>query len=336
MMLNRSKLLQMLAYLGMAVVLLFVLLMPLDYFVFLPGKALELREMVSVPDQDENDTGSFMMTVVLSQQANIPLYIRGMLDPNIDLYPAEQVRPSHISNEEYQQQMLDMMNESQLGAAAVALRESGYEVVQTGEGVLIITVSEESYAQGVLEPGDVLTALNGEPIHIREELTEAMIEMKPGDVVDLLVEREGEPFACSIELTPKTDDPLMGGIGIGCNTYRWSVQLPVEVNVHSQDIGGSSAGLMMSLEIMNQLDPEDITGGYRIAGTGTINFEGQVGPIGGVRQKVMGAIESEADFFFAPKENAEAARQQAGHKLTVVEVESIKDALAFLRSLNEQ
>ena len=124
-----------------------------------------------------------------------------------------------------------------------------------------------------------------------------------------------------------------GMIGVLLSTAPTEIEFPVRVVIDSQNIGGPSAGLMFTLEIINQLTPSDITNGHRIAGTGTIDQEGMVGPIGGVRQKVFAAIAAGADYVFVPGDNYPTAIEAAADDITVVKVENIDDALAFLDSL---
>ncbi|MCL2498353.1 MAG: hypothetical protein FWF06_07060, partial [Symbiobacteriaceae bacterium] len=124
-----------------------------------------------------------------------------------------------------------------------------------------------------------------------------------------------------------------GAIGINVSTYMWDLIIPVEVEVDAANIGGSSAGLMLTLEIMDQIDARDLTHGKLIAGSGTIDIEGRVGAIGGVRQKVMGAIASGADYFLIASSNYADAVAAAGNKIVVVEIANLLDALNFLEEL---
>ena len=111
------------------------------------------------------------------------------------------------------------------------------------------------------------------------------------------------------------------------------MNFPVDVEIDSRNIGGPSAGLMFTLEIIDELTPEDITHGHRIAGTGTINADGEVGAIGGMRQKTFGAIDAGAEYLLVPSANYLEATEAAGDKIKVVEVGNIQDAMTFLNSL---
>jgi len=319
-------------YAVISAVLAVCLTVPIDYVIYMPGKAYALREMIEVPDGISNE-GSFLMTVVLSQQANIPLYIRGVLTPGIDIYPLEQVRPASLSEEEYQVRMLQSMLSSQEVAAGLALRHCGYTVREVGEGVRILSFIEGNKSQELLKAGDVIIACDEQDVMLNSELSAILREKVPGDTVTLVIIRDEEELSFLIELVSRTDNPEIGAIGISVTNVNWHLDLPMEINVLSEDIGGSSAGLMMTLEIINQLTEEDLTAGKRIAGSGTIDINGNVGAIGGVRQKVLGAINNGADYFLTPKANYQDALGAAGNQIEVVEVSSLADALLFLEGI---
>jgi PDZ domain-containing protein len=129
------------------------------------------------------------------------------------------------------------------------------------------------------------------------------------------------------------DDPERGMVGIMLEDAPVEVLFPVDVEIDSQNIGGPSAGMMFTLEIIDALTDEDLTHGRRIAGTGTINEDGEVGPIGGMKQKTFGAIDAGADYLLVPAANYEEAADAAGDDIVVVRIETIEDALTFLESL---
>ena len=306
---------------------------PLDYYIQMPGDAMDAREVVTVPSADEDDEGIFMLTVVLGRQANIPSYLWALMQPDHAIYPLEAVIPAQMSDAEYHEVMLRSMAQSQEIAMALALRQYGYLVEERGEGVYIVEVADTCTAKDSIFPGDIIVQIDDVELHFMPELSEALRYRLPGEVVSLVLERGEERLPLSVELSPKESDPAAGAIGVSCLTYNWSMEFPLEIDIHTKDIGGSSAGLMMTLEMMNQLDPEDITAGYRIAGTGTVDLQGNVGEIGGVQQKVIGAIRTKAEYFLVPKENYKDASVVAGDVITLVEVANVADALAFLATL---
>ena len=306
--------------------------MPLDYVVFMPGRAYSLAEMVEVPDAYDNE-GTFMMTVVMSRQANIPTLLWSLISPEVDIIPRRQVMPVDVTQTEHHQMMLRTMLSSQMVASGLAMRYSGYEVQELGEGVLVLSFAEYTYSDRYLEVGDVIVWANGEAISLQPSLTLALAETSPGDIVEFRVLREGEYYDFSFELVPRLDDPEVGAIGIMATTYGWNLELPFDIEVDTQNIGGTSAGLMMTLEIMNQLSEDDLTRGRIIAGSGSINFLGSVGNVAGVRQKVAGAIANNAEFFLIPSGNADEARAAARGSIVIIVVDTLDEALEFLRGI---
>jgi PDZ domain-containing protein len=141
------------------------------------------------------------------------------------------------------------------------------------------------------------------------------------------------PFLATDEDGNLIDDPNRGMVGVLLTDASTETVFPVDITIDSQNIGGPSAGLMFALEIMNQLTEEDLTKGRAIAGTGTIARDGTVGAIGGIKQKVYGAIDAGAEFVLVPSSNYPDAILAAGDDITVIEVATIDDALAFLATL---
>ena len=129
------------------------------------------------------------------------------------------------------------------------------------------------------------------------------------------------------------DDPDRGMAGVMLKDAEVDIVFPVDVQIDSQNIGGPSAGLMFALEIINVLSDEDITHGRRIAGTGTIDSDGVVGAIGGIKQKTYGAIDAGAEYLLVPSNNYADAVEAAGDDIEVVEVATLQDAMTFLASL---
>jgi PDZ domain-containing protein len=223
----------------------------------------------------------------------------------------------------------------------VALTELGYDVTLIGTGAEVIDTVPSSAADGVLRGGDVIIELDGVPVEFRSDVLDMLEGREVGDEVALVIERpieaseedEVEDIELVLVLGPHTDDPDRPMIGILLDNHEPIIEFPVEVEIDSQNIGGPSAGLMFTLQIMNQLTEDDITAGLRIAGTGTINRDGTVGPIGGVQQKVYGAIEAGADVVFVPADNYDAAISAAGDNIDVVRVETIDDPVEYLDAL---
>ena len=323
---------------GIAIAIAWPIKVP--YYTLSPGPLFDTSDFVYVVgDEAENEIDGelFFLTVSLSE-ANLFEYVAGQLNPKVEIAPRQNVRPAGVSQEDLRREALARMEQSKTDATFVALTELGYEPTYTGTGALVIETVPGSAADGVLVSEDVIVAIDGTDVAFRSDVTDRLAEMEIGDRITLTVERVGdgsddvEVVEVDIVLGVHTDDPNRAMVGVLLDNNAPIIEFPVDIETDTQNIGGPSAGLMFTLEIMNQLTEEDLTGGRRIAGTGTIAHDGTVGGIGGVEQKVYGAIDAGASVVLVPASNFDAASKAAGGKIVVVSVETIDDALEYLNN----
>lgn len=321
---------------GIAVAIAWPIKVP--YYTLSPGPLYDTSDFVFVVGeeaQNETDGELFFLTVSLSE-ANLFEYVAGELNPKVEVAPRENFRPPGVSPEDLRRENLARMEQSKTDATFVALTKLGYEPTYTGTGALVIETVPDSAAEGVLLTDDVIVAINGTPVAFRNEVVDRLAGMDVGDEVTLTIERvvdgsdDVDVLDVDIVLGVHTDDPSRPMVGVLLDNNAPIIDFPVDVETDTQNIGGPSAGLMFTLEIMNQLTEEDLTDGRRIAGTGTIARDGTVGGIGGVQQKVYGAIDAGAVVVLVPASNYEDALEAAGDKIVVVRVETIDDALEYL------
>jgi Lon-like protease len=196
-------------------------------------------------------------------------------------------------------------------------------------------------ASQYLRAGDRIVEVDGKKLQSAEQFIEYVGQKTKGESVKITFERKGKKKTVQLALQPFPEHPKRVGIGISLVTDSEIVTDP-PVEIKSEEIGGPSAGLMFSLEIYNQLIEEDITKGYTIAGTGTINEKGEIGPIGGISQKIIAADKAGADIFFAPNEKGakdsnyrEALKtaKDIGTKMKIVPVDTFDEALRYLQTL---
>lgn len=298
-----------------------------------PGVALAVEPMVRVPAEYRHSyTGSFILTTVIPQTPiTAGEWVYGKLSPVVKIVPPERIVPPDTTPQELAQQGNRMLEESEAIATVVALRLAGYDAQITGEAAEVRSILPESPAHNVLQPGDRIIGLNGEPIKTANELASQIRAQDPEATVDLLVERAGQRIELTLPLMQPSNPDEPPRLGIVVETVGFDVDLPFSVAIEPQKIaGGPSAGLMFTLTVYNLITPEDLTGGRKIAGTGTINPEGKIGPIGGVEQKVASAERAGAEYFLAPAENYEDARRVA-RRIRVVEITTAQEAIDFLR-----
>jgi PDZ domain-containing protein len=183
-------------------------------------------------------------------------------------------------------------------------------------------------SDGILRPGDVFTSVDGQPVTSVSKLLE-LIRAKPvGTALTVGYLRDGQ--AATARITTRTDNGGPPRIGVEPDQKQ---PHPFDLTFNLGEIGGPSAGLMFSLGIIDKLKPEDLTGGKIIAGTGTIDDEGRVGPIGGIAQKLVGAKSAGAQVFLVPADNCAEAVANAQPHLPLLKVATLDDALGALESL---
>jgi PDZ domain-containing protein len=202
----------------------------------------------------------------------------------------------------------------------------------TGQGALVVGTLEGLPAEGVLQPGDVVVAADGQPVETATQLVEAIQRRQVGQEVQLTIVRAEQRQEVRLETASSPSEPGRPIVGASVSTRGFDVRLPFPVEFDTTNIGGPSAGLMFSLGVLDGVTEGLLTRGYFVAGTGTIAADGSVGPISGAAQKVIAAQRDGADLFLVPRENLEEARRTAG-SLRLVAVDSFDQALRTLCSL---
>ena len=241
---------------------------------------------------------------------------------------------------------LEQMRTSEQVAQFIALQTLGYDVELVLGDVLIqdmvclvptddgLDCIEWSPSDEVLDPGDRILEVDGEPIDGVEDLGRILQGLEPGDVVPMLIERPGDgELEVDVELTASPEEPDRTIVGFyPFDTRR--VELPFELDIDTGTIGGPSAGLAFTLTLIDELSPGELTGGGRVAVTGTIELDGSVGAIGGLRQKASAVAQTGVELFIVPAsqsdEDIAAARESGGDGLTIVPVATLDEALAVL------
>ncbi|MFI6426270.1 PDZ domain-containing protein [Promicromonospora sp. NPDC050880] len=243
--------------------------------------------------------------------------IQGWLDPRRSVLPVEAIFPEATTKEEQREVSQAEMVSSQESATAAALTELGYDV----PAVLDVAGTEEgSGAAGKLQEGDVITRFQGEPVGTYADLITGLAETEAGSTVTLGV-RRGERTMDVDVTTSGNGQRAVLGVYIDPR-----YDFPVDVSIQIEDIGGPSAGTMFALGIIDRLTAEDEANGHIIAGTGTMSPEGTVGPIGGIEQKLYGAVRDRADWFLAPADNCDQVVGNVPDGLHVVKVSTLAEA----------
>jgi len=205
-------------------------------------------------------------------------------------------------------------------------------VVAAPRGALVIGVASDVPAAAKIDAGDVIVAVDGVPIRTPANLRREIGRRKPGDDVRLTVRRERKALDVTVRTVPSPTDPSRPIVGITVDQEA-DIELPFDVDIDLGRVGGPSAGLPFALEIARKLG-RDVTHGCKIAATGELALDGTVLPIGGIKQKTIGARRADVDFFLVPAgRNADGARENADG-LTVIPVESFQQALRTLTTFD--
>lgn len=315
----------------------------LPYYVSKPGMAKELEPIVEV-EGGNDEKGSFMLTTIRMGKANIYSYAIAKLSKYQELFPVDAIRSENESDEEYAVRQLHMMDGSKLNAIEVACKKAGLPIDYRFKGVYVLHVVPDMPAEGKLMPGDRVSKIDGKDFQSMNEFIQYVSGKKAGEKVEITYKRNGKENTVPIAVTSFKDDPKKVGVGIGLVDDK-ELSVSPTVTINSEEIGGPSAGLMFTLEIYNQLVNEDLTKGYKIAGTGTIVADGTVGRIGGIEQKVVAADKAGAEIFLAPNENGtensnyELALKTAkdiNSSITIVPIDTFEEAVLYLEKLKEK
>lgn len=253
----------------------------------------------------------------------------GWWDPDVVVVPTSLLYPPDTTGDEAEQAGQDAFADSQEKARIAALEEVG-EPVETRAWV--VEVLPGSPAEGVLEHGDVVLAVDGTQVSGPDELAEAVRAKGPGVPVRLDIRRGEAQRVVEVTTIANPDDPTKGYLGLSLGVIADS---PIDVAFNLDDVGGPSAGLVFALGIVDKLTPGQLLDGRTVAGTGTMDYDGTVGAIGGIDQKMAAARSNGATLFLAPRDNCPEAAEKAPDGLTVAAVDSLSQAVDVLEGTIE-
>jgi PDZ domain-containing protein len=306
-----------------------------DEFVLLPDRPHAADAVVSVKGEDPRPTsdgpGIYYLDVLV-HRATLGETWLAPLESNAERIPARFVIPPAGSQRDLKRiDKLDVQSSKRL-AALVALRALGRKVTVTGGGVRVDQVDPASPAHAAgLAAGMVVTGVDGAKIGSLTALRKALAARSPGDEVSLGVLDGSTRRTIDTRLTKSASAPRRALLGIAGEDVAPNVKLPIAVKIDTGNLGGPSAGLAFSLEIYDSLTGRKLSRGRRIAVTGTIDQNGKVGLVGGIKGKTIGARQAGFDLMLVPMSEAGTARSHAGGHLRVIGVRTFGDALRELR-----
>jgi PDZ domain-containing protein len=326
-----------------------------NYYAITPGDAAPVAPFITVPpDLDHGLTGKVLLTDVYVTPLTAQSYlVQRFFASDSQIEPSAALLDPLTPADQFTDQGYLDMNQAQSFATAAALTHLGYTVSSRNAGTLVYGTAPGSPAASTLKVGQVITAVNGKATLNSCALSDALHGVTPGTSVTMSVEQStisptgtvapGPIVTRSVTLAK----PPPGLMEIGCSAKptrptaylglssetQQAWKFPVKVEVHTADIGGPSAGLSMTLGIIDKLSGGDLTGHRIVAATGTIDPSGRVGDVGGVPQKTIAVERAGATVFFVPPQELKAARSKATPQLHVYAVSSLDQALRILQRL---
>jgi len=297
-------------------------------YILLPDVAHPVAPLVQVHGARPARSGVLYFVDVLERRASTLETLFPSFRAHSTLVPADAIVPPCASEAQAEAAAIQEMSFSQRVAAAVALRKLGYHVVVKPTGVVVSQLISGTHAPCNLQPMDVVVAVDGTPTPTPTALHDALGRVRPGAVVKLRVLRGGRTITVPVETVPEDGRALVGFVP----DQSARIKLPIKVAIDTSGIGGPSAGLAFTLEVMQKLG-RDVLHGHKVAATGEMELNGQVAPIGGIKQKTYGVRQAGADVFLVPAgQNARDARRYAG-PVRIIPVHNIGQALHALATL---
>jgi PDZ domain-containing protein len=297
----------------------------LPYYAEGPGPARDVLPLISFDGRDRHDTGgSLVYTTVRLQRMTLLGLVGAWLDPVRYVIPEDEVYPPGVDKEQEEVRSISQMDQSKIDATYVVLRRLETYPRDHGEGALVESTAPTCPADGELFPGDVILRIGDTEIRSRTTASRAIDAAGEGEPLEFVVDVDGTREEASFTREPcgPEDELLVGVVLLDA--------FPFDVSMASGEVGGPSAGLMWALGLYELLDPGDLTAGRTIAGTGTIDLAGRVGPIGSIREKVIGAERAGADVFLVPVDNMPELEGVETGDMELLPVRTFDDALETL------
>jgi PDZ domain-containing protein len=304
------------------------------------------RQVVDIggakPGELDETTGQLnMTTVAVRHNLSLAQMMGRWLGSDDTVVPIEQVFPSNVSQEETARQNAAAFANSESNATIAAMSYLKHPLE-----TMVYSVADDAPADGTVKQDDVVTSVDGKDVTLPGDVADAVAGYKPGDEVTLGLRRGTREVTEKVTLGTMPDELKKADSGDSTGSKNGNggylgvtmVAQPaggLRVSYNLNDIGGPSAGLMFSLAVVDKLSPGELTGGKFIAGTGTIDSDGTVGPIGGVTHKIAAAAHAGAEVFLVPSGNcAEAAGKDYDSDITLLKVDSLEGAVTALKDYN--
>lgn len=258
-------------------------------------------------------------------EITLPEVFFSWFNPVEDVVPTSVFYPEGTTRQDAQQQNAIQFDNSQAAAAAAAMKSLGYKVTET---VIVARVVPDSPAVGVLEVGDQLISVSGTKVESPQQAVKLIQSQKPDKAVAIEIKRDSKVQIVKPKLTASERDSSRGFLGVQPSDHY---EGPIDVKFGVEGVGGPSAGMMFSLAILDKLTSEQLNAGKVVSGTGTMNSDGEVGPVGGVKQKLAAAAANGSELFLVAKGNCDDVIENPPEAMPVAPVETLDQALEVLK-----
>lgn len=300
---------------------------PLPYYIYVGGGTIDLDKRIEL---DSNEKGSYNLSYVKQLNATIPTYLLSFV---FDSWEVEKVSNVSISDDENKSEIFKReklyLEEANNHAIINAYKLAGRDINIKSNSYKVIYINKDSDTN--VKVGDTLLTVNGISVNNNSEYKEYLNSLNEGDDLKVKVKRNNKEIDCYAKLKTIDGEKIIGLYLV--NLYDYDVNPSISLKFKNNE-SGPSGGFMLSLAIYDRLDKDDLTKGRKIVGTGTIDANGNVGEIGGVKYKLMGAVKDKADIFFVPIENYDESiktKNKYNYDIEVVKVKTLTDAINYLK-----
>ncbi len=314
-------------------VLVGVLNVQIPYYAISPGQALDVGPLVKVEKgPNYSSEGQFFLTTVSLGKATVLTAFLGWIDSSTDVVKESVIRPPSVSDADLTKLNQEEMTDSKQVALGVAFEHLGYDAI-SGDGAKVVVVEKGAPADSLLVAEDVIVAIDGKQVKDHFQLVKMVRAKSPGTSVAFKVQSVdgSKTRTVDLELGANPNNAEQGFLGVQLTTNKLRFDFPYELKLESERIGGPSAGLAYTLQVLDVLTEGDLGAGKKVAVTGTIELDGTVGDVGGVSQKTSAVKEAKVDIFLVPSSEEDEVKKSIGDKVEVVGVDSLSEAIEALQ-----
>ncbi len=312
------------------IILFFIIIFSIkfDYYIYSPGSLVDLTDRIEVENSNESK-GSFNLTYVTARNGTIPNIILSYIIPSWDLESLDNMRIENENEKEIVARDKVYLKETSYDAIIAAFSEAGIEYEVKDIDVSVTVVYDISDTD--LKAGDIIKKVNNEEVNNFDELKRIISNYKENDRINISVLRNGKEVECYSVLKKENDRVI---IGVSLAELKNVITTPKVNYVFKDNESGSSRGLMCALDIYNKITEFDLTKGRKISGTGSIDENGKVGAISGVKYKLIGAVKKNADIFIVPSDNYEEAinlKKKNNYDIEIIEADNLHNVIEKLK-----